>query len=438
VSKPLQVIVIGLGSAGDVHPNVGLALALRQRGHEVLLVAPSVFRSLGERTGVRFAALLGDDEYQAAIRDPNLWHPFRSFSVIARRLILPTLRPVYEIIEKHRQPGRTVVAAPGFAFGARIAQEKLGVPLATVHLQPIMFRSAIQPGCFGFPDILGRLPYPLRRLYLRAADRILIDPLVADETNGFRRELGLPPVCRFFNGWVQSPQLVIGLFPNWFASPAPDWPSNVALTGFPLWDESTLRNLSPELAEFLAAGPPPIVFTAGTAMVQARRFFQVSAEVCRITGRRAVFLTQFPEQLPMPLPSGSCHYDYVPFSAVLPQTALLVHHGGIGTTAQAIAAGIPQLVVPSTHDQPDNAARVRRLGVGDFLLPGAYTPANVEKSLHRLMSPDIGENCQRGAKDLATSHSLEKASLLIEELSMQHTDRREQQPNTQDATYPIR
>jgi len=425
VSKSLQVIVIGLGSAGDVHPNVGLALALRQRGHEVLLVAPSVFRSLGERAGVRFVALLSDDEYLAAIRDPNLWHPSRSFSVVARRLILPTLRPVYEIIEKHWQPGRMVVAAPGFAFGARIAQEKLGVPLATVHLQPIMFRSAIQPGCFGFPDILGHLPFPLRRLYLRAADQFLIDPLVADETNCFRLELGLPPVRRFFNGWVHSPQLAIGLFPSWFAPPAPDWPSNVALTGFPLWDESGLRNPSPELAEFLAAGPPPIVFTAGSAMVQAGHFFQVSAEACRKTQCRALFLTQFPEQLPMPLPNEARHYDYVPFSTVLPQAALLVHHGGIGTTAQAIAAGIPQLVVPSTHDQPDNAVRVRRLGVGDFLLPRAYTPSNVEKNVRRLMSPDIVENCQRRAKNLAASHSLEKASLLIEELSMKHTNPRE-------------
>jgi rhamnosyltransferase subunit B len=423
VSKPLQVIVIGLGSTGDVHPNVGLALALRQRGHEVLLVAPSVFRSLVERAGFRFAALLSDDEYQAAIRDPNLWHPFRSFSVVARRLILPALRPVYQIIEKHWEPGRTVVAAPGFAFGARIAQEKLGVPLATVHLQPIMLRSAIQPGCFGFPDILGHLPRPLRRVYLRVADQFLIDPLLADETNSLRLELGLPPVHRFFNGWLHSPQLIIGLFPDWFAPPAPDWPSKLVLTGFPLWDEAGLRSPLPDLSEFLAAGPAPVVFTAGSAMVQARRFFQVSAEACRISGRRAVFLTQYPGQLPTPLPSGTCHCDYVPFSAVLPHAALLVHHGGIGTTAQAIAAGIPQLVVPSAHDQPDNAVRVRRLGVGDFLLPKSYTPSKVEDKLRRLMSPDIRKNCQHRAKDLAGTQSLERASLLIEELATQYCKR---------------
>ena len=292
---PLQVIVIGLGSAGDVHPNVGLAMALRRRGHEVLLVAPSIFRSLAERAGLEFAGVLTDDEVRATASDPDLWHPFRSFSVVVRRLILPAMRPVYRIIEKRMEPGRTVVVAPGFAFGARIAHEKLGVPLATVHLQPIMLRSAIRPACFGFPDIIGRLPRPLRRLYLRAVDRFLIDPLVAPETNAFRAELGLPPASRLFNDWMHSPQLIIGLFPEWFAPPPPDWPPHVALTGFPLWDEGEIRSSSPELEEFLAAGEPPIVFTAGSAMTQARRFFQVSAEVCRATGRRGLLLTQFPE-----------------------------------------------------------------------------------------------------------------------------------------------
>lgn len=111
-------------------------------------------------------------------------------------------------------------------------------------------------------------------------------------------------------------------------------------------------------------------------------------------GGEQFFLTQYPGQLPTPLPIGSCHYDYVPFSAVLPHVAVLVNHGGIGTTAQAIAAGLPQLMVPSTHDQPDNAIRVRRLGVGDFLLPKAYTSASVDEKLRRLMGPDVRKNCQ--------------------------------------------
>lgn len=416
MTKPLQAIVIGLGSAGDVHPNVGLALALRERGHQVLLVAPSVFGSLAERTGLEFAGVLTDDEYYATIRDPNLWHPYLSFSVVARRLIVPALRPVYEIIAKRMQPGRTVVAASGIAFGARVAHEKLGVPLATVHLQPLMLRSVITPGCFGFPDVLAHLPRPLRKLYLRAVDRFIVDPLLSGETNALRAELGLPPVRRLFNGWINSPQLVIGFFTDWFAPPPPDWPPHVVLAGFPLWDEGALRDPSPDLEEFLAAGEPPIVFTAGSAMMQAKRFFQVSAEVCRASGRRGLFLTQFPEQLPAPLPRGVRHFDYVPFSAVLPRAAAFVHHGGIGTTAQALAAGVPQLVVPLAHDQPDNALRIRRLGAGDFLLPRAYTAGNVAKHLARLMTPAVQENCRRRAADMAAAQPLETACRLIEGL----------------------
>jgi UDP:flavonoid glycosyltransferase YjiC (YdhE family) len=326
------------------------------------------------------------------------------------------MRPVYRIIQQRMEPGRTVVAASGIAFGARIAHERLGVPLATVHLQPIMLRSVIRPACFGFPDMIGSLPRPLRRLYLRAVDRLLIDPLLAGGTNAFRAELGLPPVSRLFNHWMHSPQLIIGLFPEWYAPQQPDWPPHVALTGFPLWDEGEMASPSPGLEEFLAAGEPPIVFTAGSAMTQGERFFQVSAEICRTTGRRGIFLTQFPEQLPTTLPGGVRHFDYIPFSAVLPRAAILVHHGGIGTTAQAIAAGVPQLVVPSAHDQPDNAIRIRRLGLGEFLLPGSYTTANVVKLLPYLTTSRIGQNCRRRAAQMSVDRPLETTCRLIEEL----------------------
>ncbi len=413
----MKVIVIGLGSAGDVHPNVGLALALRRRGHQVLLVAASIFHSLAQRAGLEFAGLGTDDEYYEAIRDPDMWHPLRSFFVLARRLILPSVPRIYDLIARLNEPGQTVVAAPGTALGARIAQEKLGVPLATVHLQPIMLRSTLEPGCFGFPDIIGHLPRPLRSAYLRVVDRFLIDRLLAPDTNAFRAELGLPPVRRLFDRWFHSPQLIIGLFPEWFAPPPPDWPPNVRLTGFPLWDEGDLRQRTPEAEEFLDADDAPVVFTAGSAMVQGREFFRISAEVCRASGRRGLFLTQYPEQLPVRLPNGVRHFNYIPFSTVLPRAAAFVHHGGIGTTAQALAAGVPQIVVPSAHDQPDNAVRIRHLGVGDFLLPRDYKPAAVLKYLDRLLrSPAVKENCIRRVGDVADSRSLEQACDLMEQL----------------------
>jgi UDP:flavonoid glycosyltransferase YjiC (YdhE family) len=419
MKKELNVVVVALGSAGDVHPMVGLALTLRRRGHGVLLVGPMVFKPLAERVGLEFAGLGTEEEFYESIRDPDLWHPIRAFPLVAKKLILPAMRPVYELIatRRERDPGRTVVTAPSTAFGARIAQEKLGVALATIHLQPSMLRSNVDPPCYSLPDILGALPQWLRPYYWRAVDRLLIDPLLVPEVNAFRRELGLGPARRFFGDWMHSPQRAVGFFPGWFAPPAPDWPPQVRLAGFPLWDESEVREPSAELAQFLDEGEPPVVFTAGSAMAQGEEFFRVSAEVCRASGWRGLLLTQFPEQLPNSLPVGVRHFHYVPFSAVLPRAAAFVHHGGIGTTAQALAAGVPQLVTPLAHDQPDNATRVKRLGVGDFLPIKRYKMARVRERLARLMkSATVKENCRRYAQELTGRTALEQTCALVEEL----------------------
>ena len=418
----MHVIVIALGSAGDVHPLVGLSLTLRRREHDVLMIGPSFFRSLAERVGLGYVGVGTEDEYREALQDHDLWHATRSFSVVARRLIVPALRPVYETIQ-YRQRADTVLASSCLAFSARIAQEKLNIPLATIHLQPIMLRSALRPACFGFPDVLGQLPPVLRRVYYRVADALIVDPPVVNHINRFRAELGLPPVRRLFNGWIQSPDLVIGLFPEWFSPPPPDWPPNVALTGFPLWDESEVQTSGSELQEFLRVGDPPLVFTAGSANIQARKFFEVSADVCGASGRRGLLLTQFPEQLPTLLPNGVRHFHYVPFSEVLPRSAALIHHGGIGTMSQAIAAEIPQLIIPTSHDQPDNATRIRRLGVGDFLRPHEYKSSHVIEKLAALQNPVVKEECRRRADDVAGCKGLEMAANLIERLGTRKANR---------------
>ena len=411
----MKVIIVALGSAGDVHPNVGLSLALQKRGHAVLLVATSVFAPLANRVGLEFQGLGTEKDYHDSLNDPDIWHPTRALSVIARRLIVPAMREVYALIADESRSGQCVVAASSLAFGARLAQERLGVPLATVHLQPSIFRSVYEPPVVTCPDVLSRLPRFLRPYFYRAADLFHIDPLLAGPLNEFRRKLGLPPVRRLFNGWIHSPQLVIGLFPDWFAAPQLDWPPNVHLTGFPLYDESDSREIPTELAEFLAAGPAPVVFTAGSAMVQGHDFFCTSAEVCSRAGWRGILLTQFPDQLPSPLPEGVRHFRYVPFSQVLPRAAAFVHHGGVGTMAQALAAGVPQLITPLAFDQPDNAARVRRLGVGDYLRPSQYKTKTVIDRLSRLMeSPAVRARCNERRQSLLAPQALERTCDLIE------------------------
>src|SRR5262249_49590922 len=160
---------------------------------------------------------------------------------------------------------------------------------------------------------------------------------LAPGLNALRAELGLPPVRDVMRGWLHSPQLVLGFLPAWFGPPQPDWPPRVTLAGFPLYDERDVTPLPPELGAFLDARPPPIAFAPGSGSVQARPFFEAAIDACTRIGRRGVLLTRFPEQVPPNLPEGVRHVAYAPFSQLLPRAAALVHHGGIGTSAQGMA-----------------------------------------------------------------------------------------------------
>jgi rhamnosyltransferase subunit B len=211
-----------------------------------------------------------------------------------------------------------------------------------------------------------------------------------------RTELGLgPPVKHVLRGYWYSPQRIVGLFPDWFAPPAPDWPAQTLLTRFPLLDAVETTPLPPLLQDFLEAGAPPLVFTAGSANPQAHRFFAVALQASQQLGARALFLTPFSSQIPEKLPASVGHFPYAPFSRLLPRCQAIVHPGGIGTAAQALAAGVPQLVVPLAFDQPDNAARIKRLGAGTYIYPRDYQPARVVEEVRELIrSKEVGRACR--------------------------------------------
>jgi len=284
-------------------------------------------------------------------------------------------------------------------------------------LQPSLLRSSLDPGTYMIPDIVAPMPVWLRRIYYRVVDRLMIDRLLAPGTNAFRASLGLPPVRRFFDGWLHSPQLVLGLFPEWFAPRPADWPANFHHAGFPLWDESDVRKPMPELDAFLAEGEPPYIFTAGSVNMHAHHFFRVAAEVCVASKRRGILIAKFAEQIPANLPPTVRHFEYVPFSQVLPRAAAFVHHGGIGTTAQSFAAGVPQLVMPLAHDQFDNAMRIRKLGCGEFLLPKAFQSAAVRQQMNQLCtSHAVAAACRKCAEGLRGKSALAATCDMLETL----------------------
>jgi UDP:flavonoid glycosyltransferase YjiC (YdhE family) len=204
--------------------------------------------------------------------------------------------------------------------------------------------------------------------------------------------------------WMNSPQLVLGAFPEWFARREPDWPAQTVLAGFPLYDEADVVEPSPEVRSFVESPVPFVAFTPGSANVHGHEFFDVAINACARIGVRAMLLTRFPEQLPSRLPDHARHFDFVPFGWLLPRAAAVVHHGGIGSTAQGLAAGIPQLLMPLGFDQFDNAARLVRMNAGDWLTPRRFTAPRVARALKRLLNDATIHQACRDAAEKSRQH----------------------------------
>jgi UDP:flavonoid glycosyltransferase YjiC (YdhE family) len=375
------VILVPVGSSGDVLPMVALGRQLRLRGHDVRVLASPYFRAAIEAAGLVLEPFGTQEQYLRAAGDPRLWHRRQGFRVIAGELVGPAIGRMYEQIADLYAPGRTIAAGSILALGARLAQERLGLPYATVHLQPSVLRSLIDPPALGVPMPRAHVG---RRLFFWLADALLVDRHLRPPINEQRQRLGLAPI-RHVEPWWHSPQRVIGLFPDWFAPPPADWPGQIVLTGFPLADDGEAQPLSEALDRWLDEGDPPIVFTFGSAMMHAGRLFAAAAGACDRLGCRGLLLTPFPAQIPSRLPPGVVHHPAAPFGDLFGRTAAVVHHGGIGTTAHALAAGRPQLVIPFAHDQPDNAGRVSRLRAGRTMRAGAVTPTRLARELDRLL-----------------------------------------------------
>lgn len=406
-----------VGSSGDVHPFIGIGRALRARGHEVVVVTSEPFRTVAEQAGLAFHPTHSSEAFHELTGNADLWHPRRGLQLILRA-VGQVVREEYRHIGEVVEAGRSMLVGHTLSFAARTFEEVHDVPAATLHLAPSVFRSDHQQPAYvpGF-DLSGA-PRWFKRGAWSLIDRLAIDPHVLPALNAWRRDLGLPPVARVFRDWLHSPRLVIGLFPPWFGPPQPDWPAALRLTGFPLYDQSDQDEVPADVEAFLGDGPAPLVFTPGSANRWGRPFFDAAVEATTRLGARALLLTRYREQLPPALPASVRHAPYVPLSAVLPRCAALIHHGGIGTCAQGLAAGVPQLTMPMGFDQPDNATRLSRLGVGRWVVPRRFSGPRVAAALHALLDDDaVRTACRRWAGRLREERPVDATCDLLEQVA---------------------
>jgi UDP:flavonoid glycosyltransferase YjiC (YdhE family) len=407
-----------IGSHGDVHPFLGLGQALAARGHRVAFATNGYFQPLAERAGLtEFTPLGSADEYRSLAKSDDLFHRTKGFRVVFDS-VNQGLGQLYDLaasfVDQHPD---AVVVSSSLCLGARIAQDKLKFPMATVHLSPALLRSAIDTPKFPGLFMPSWLPRQVRAAIFHLGDLTAVDPVVCPMLNAFRASKGLPPVKRALHRWWHSPDRVIGFWPDWYAAPQRDWPEQTRLAGFPLYDERDLESLSPTLMQFLNSGEKPIAFTPGSAMWRGDRFFAESAKACQLLGKRGILLSRHADHIPAQLPPGVIHVEFAPFSQLLPHVATLVHHGGIGTTSQALAAGIPQLVMPMSHDQPDNANRLIRLGVGASIALEKYRAPAIARALSALLAaPSTSTNCAKIRSSFSNASALDRACDLVEQL----------------------
>lgn len=402
--------LLPFGSAGDVLPFLWLGRLLKSRGHRVTMVVSCVFADTARNAGLEVISLGSQEDFDRFIADPRVWqlyHGTRMVFEFAGASTETFFRPIAQL--QSTADHFDLLLAPATVFGARLAREKFGIALITVHLQPAVMISAYEPPVlFNGMEHFRRLPLWLKQALISVpnpADRFASPAVV----KACQIE-GVPPPRSLWWDWANSPDGSLCLFPEWFAQPQPDWPANIKQWDFPLEDLATERPLRPELQEFLEQVEKPIVFTPGSANIQAERFFRVALEAVTHLKKRAIFITRKLAQLPPDLPPYVLAVEYAAFSTLLPKCAVFVHHGGIGTLSQALAAGIPQLIMAMAHDQPDNAYRIARMGAGLTLTPRSFTVRHVTAAILRL-SQEIRfkETCQKLAlrvRDIRPSDEL--------------------------------
>ena len=419
----MKFLLTTFGSLGDLHPYIAVGKGLRERGHSVLLATSEIYRAKVEGEGLGFHPVRPD--MAGMVDNPEVmkhaFHPRTGTEYVLRKMFLPYFEQAFEDTRAAARGVDLIVSHP-LTCATPVVAELTKTPWISVALAPAVLWSAYDP-----PTIPG---VPVMELFRNSGPQFwrTVWNLVrrrargwGDPINGLRTRLGLPARDNPILDDMFSPLGTQAWFSKVLATPQTDWPVKTTISGFPFYDRLEVgMGMSAELRAFLDAGPPPVVFTLGSSAVfHAGDFYRESAEAARIAGVRAVMLIgRDPRNRPVrDLGNSIFLTDYAPYSELLPHAAATVHQGGVGTTAQALRAGKPMIVVPWSHDQPDNGRRVANLGVARVISRSKYRAARVAQDLRALLNGEsYASSAARTAAEMAGEDGVRAACHGLEAL----------------------
>ena len=383
-------LLITVGTTGDVHPFMHMGKTLQGLGRKVTLITNSYHAKLVQDAGLAFVGIGNQEDYRRLIDNPDVWDAKKSFSAFMVNY-RAQIDQIIEAIRSIAGPAQKIVIAHPFAVPAAAIARESGLVESIVGacLAPSNLRTCNDPLTIGSASVPRWVPMSWRGAFWRYVDKTLVDPYSVGQINAAREPHGLPKVASLLTHIAEAPDLWATLFPAWFAPRMPDWPQALVYGDFPLFDGAQDEAFSRELSAFLAAGEKPLVFTPGTKNFHAADFFSHALAAVNRLGRRAIFLTGERTQVPAHLPESVLWQPYVALGALLPHAAMLVHHGGIGTTAEALRSGIPQLITPFAWDQFDNGARVALLGAGMVMPAKGLRFRKLASRLDEILGSDL-------------------------------------------------
>ncbi|MEU8038600.1 glycosyltransferase [Streptosporangium sp. NPDC049078] len=375
----MKVLILTHGTRGDVQPYAALALALQNAGHHAVLAAPAASASLAEPHNLPFApvhdgpnTLLDAPHIRQAIETNYRGLAGKKVALQVMRASKPLMARVFTDMVTVAQAGADLVVHGPSIPGHRIA-EALGVPAVAALLQPVWvptasFANPMIP--LPLPRALNRASYMPFRMMLRSFGA------VADKMLDLPRRRGRHDFLRRPDG---GPATVLHGFSRHLLPPGTDYPAWVHTTGFWFLPAASTWRPPEDLAAFLAAGAPPVYIGFGSmAGTDPHRIGRVVTDAIRLTGMRAVLVSGWGGIAVDDLPARTEEVfvlDQAPHDWLFPRMAVIVHHGGSGTTGAALASGRPQVICPFVADQPFWAARAHAAGVASAPLPQRHLTA---------------------------------------------------------------
>lgn len=356
-----NVIILTRGTKGDLYPFIHIGRGLKERGHEVTLLSNYSYKEYAKQEGFDFdfVALDEDESFQTMIEMTEFYNKLPSLIQLYKDHIIPNLEKELEVIEAKVRKGKTVILAhSNYYFSALFAMEKLNIPLYLGVLSPSFI--------YSFPLFEG------------------IAKKLSVELNTVRVRIGLAPV-HDWKKWLNSYNQCFALWPDWFSNEGKQILSKLEYVGFLSVDGLDPKPLQENIKAFVSDDTTCILITHGTSRPFNDNYFRTTIKVCETLKCKLIVSTPFRELLPETLSDNIIWVDYCPFDELLPSIDLIIHHGGIGTTREAAANSVPQLIIGQGFDRQDNGRIVKNLGLGDCIIPKALSEELLFNTIRRLL-----------------------------------------------------